>query len=218
MTEGNDPSIRQFLERIYIDNYREPLPEFGPFVPAGIPRRRAIRSSFVAREGSIRRPQGTLIAHLAEHSGPITSIAVSPDHVFFATGSEDGTVKVWDSIRLEKNVTSRARHTYQQGGRVTSVCILENTHCVASASDNGSLWVHRVDVSLGGTMPRYGKHRLIRQHELRDDYITCMLHFESGMCSLRVFWLVFYDGSLNDCCRCTIEAHLRNCLVEDSRF
>jgi phosphoinositide-3-kinase regulatory subunit 4 len=196
--DGNDPSIRQFLERIYIDNYREPLPEFGPFVPPGIPRRRAVRSSFAPNERSIRRPEGTLIAHLAEHTGPVTSIAVSPDHVFFVTGSEDGTVKVWDSVRLEKNVTSRARHTYQQGGRVTSVCMLENTHCVASASDNGTLWVHRVDVSLGGTMPRYGKHHLIRQHKLDKDHITCMLHFDSGTSSFPFLHLSLPGSFLGD--------------------
>jgi phosphoinositide-3-kinase regulatory subunit 4 len=109
-------------------------------------------------------------------------IQVSPDQLFFATGSEDGTVRIWDTIRLEKNVTSRSRQVFQQGGKITSVCIIENSHCVASASDNGTLLVHRVDVSLSGSMPRYGKVQLIRQQraEQKGDFITCLLSYNTG--------------------------------------
>lgn len=180
--EGNDPSIKQLLERTYLDSYREPLPELGPHVPAGIPRRKALRTSFPPRERTPSRPDGTLIARLVEHTGAITSIQVSPDHLFFVTGSEDGTVKVWDAMRLEKNVTSRSRQTLRQGGKVTAVCVLEHSHCVASASTNGSVWVHRVDVSLSGSMPRYSKPHLIRQYPLDEegDHATCLASFNTG--------------------------------------
>ncbi|GAA5884630.1 hypothetical protein JCM6882_005326 [Rhodosporidiobolus microsporus] len=179
--EGNDPSIKQLLERTYLDSYREPLPELGPHVPSGIPRRKALRTSFPPRERTPSRPEGTLIAHLTEHTGAITAIQVSPDQLFFATGSEDGTVKVWDTMRLEKNVTSRSRQTFQQGGRITAVCMLEHSHCVASASTNGSVWVHRVDVSLSGQMPRYSKAHLVRQYSVdeKDDYVSCLASFNT---------------------------------------
>ncbi|GJN87433.1 hypothetical protein Rhopal_000382-T1 [Rhodotorula paludigena] len=179
--EGNDPSIKQLLERTYLDNYREPLPELGPHVPNGIPRRKALRTSFPPRERTPSRPEGTLIAHLVEHRGAITSIQVSPDHLFFATGSEDGTVKIWDAMRLEKNVTSKSRQTFAQGGKVTSVCILEHSHCVASASTNGTVWIHRIDVSLSGHMPRYSRAQLIRQYSLDDegDFATCLAAFST---------------------------------------
>ncbi|BGP38644.1 Serine/threonine-protein kinase [Rhodotorula kratochvilovae] len=179
--EGNDPSIKQLLERTYLDSYREPLPELGPHVPAGIPRRKALRTSFPPRERTPSRPEGTLIAHLVEHTGAITAVQVSPDHLFFATGSEDGTVKVWDAMRLEKNVTSRSRQTFRQGGKVTAVCVLEHSHCVASASTNGTVWIHRVDVSLSGQMPRYSKPHLIRQYSLDDegDHATCLASFNT---------------------------------------
>ncbi|GAA6055457.1 hypothetical protein JCM3770_002836 [Rhodotorula araucariae] len=179
--EGNDPSIKQLLERTYLDSYREPLPELGPHVPAGIPRRRALRTSFPPRERTPNRPEGTLIAHLVEHTAAITAVQVSPDHLFFATGSEDGTVKIWDAMRLEKNVTSRSRQTFRQGGKVTAVCILEHSHCVASASTNGTVWIHRVDVSLSGQMPRYSKPHLIRQYSLDEDgdHATCLASFHT---------------------------------------
>ena len=127
------------------------------------------------------RPEGTLVAHLVEHTGAIINIQVAPDQLFFVTGSEDGTVKVWDTIRLEKNVTSKSRQTFQQGGKITSVCILEHSHCVASASDNGTLLVHRVDVNLSGSMPKYSKQHLIRQRTADEpgDFVTCMASFNT---------------------------------------
>ncbi|KAK4047771.1 Serine/threonine-protein kinase [Microbotryomycetes sp. JL221] len=173
--EGNDPNIKNLLERMYLDNFREPVPELGPFIANGIPKGRALRTSFPPRERTPARPEGTLIAHLIEHTAAITDIQVAPDHLFVASGSEDGTVKIWDSMRLEKNVTSRSRHTFDQGGKITSVCILENSHCVASASDNGTVWVHRVDVNLNASMP---KHR----NELDTRYIPGEHHSYRPLC------------------------------------
>lgn len=180
-TEGNDPSIKQLLERTYLDQYREPLPELGPHVPQGVPRRKALRTSFPPRERTPTRPEGTLIAHLVEHSAAVTSITVSPDQLFFVTASDDGTTKVWDAMRLEKNVTSKSRQTFQQGGRIVSTCMLEHSHCIASASTNGTIWIHRVDVSLSGQMPRYGKAQRVRQYALDDgDHATCLTSYNAA--------------------------------------
>ena len=67
-------------------------------------------------------PRGVLVAHLLEHRGTVTSIAVDKDEVFFATGSEDGSCKIWDSRRIEKDVSFQSRLTYaSQGGKITSV-------------------------------------------------------------------------------------------------
>lgn len=180
--DGHEPFLRNLLERMYLETRRDPLPEFGPRVPSGIPRRRG-HANFPPRERDPDRPEGVLIAHLAEHSGAINGFAVSPDHLFFASGSDDGTVRIWDTTRLEKNVTSRSRHTYKQGGKVTCVCMVESSHCLASASTTGTIWVHRVDVSLSGSsMPKYGKPNLIRQYSLegRGEYATCMRHYNTS--------------------------------------
>ncbi|EGG07444.1 uncharacterized protein MELLADRAFT_35562, partial [Melampsora larici-populina 98AG31] len=186
--EGHDANIRYLLERVFLDSYREPLTEFGPVVSEGIPRKKAFRSMFSIRNRASTSSNGTLVGHLVEHTARISSIAVSPDFVFFVTGSHDGTVKVWDSIRLEKNVTSKSRHTYTQGGKITCVCALEHSHCVASASTNGTLWVHRIDVAFDGPIPVYGKRQLIRQHQLENgSYITSMLHYNTPTSSTLVF-------------------------------
>ena len=175
---GNETGVRALIERTYLDTMCEPMAEFGPTVAPGVPRRRAVRPSYPLRERTTAHPDGTLVAHLSEHTGAITSIAVAPDHVFFATGSDDGTVKVWDSVRLDRNAASRSRHTYRHGSPVTALALLEHSHCVASASRDGTLMVHRVEVSLSDAMPRYAKSPLVRSYKLDrpDDYITCMTH------------------------------------------
>lgn len=186
--EGTDPYIRAHLEAVYLRQFRERIPELGPRISAGAPRRRGARSTLSSRDrvgtsGSNRRPDGKLIAYFTEHSGPITSIAVSPDHAFFVSGSEDGTVKVWDTARLEKNVTSRSRATYSaQKGAITAVLILESSHCVASAATDGSLHIWRVDLSHGSSMPRYGKLKLVSNFQLSTpgEYATSLLQSTTG--------------------------------------
>ena len=69
------------------------------------------------------KPHGLLIAHLHEHRGAVNRVRVSADQSYFATCSNDGTVKLWDSARLEgKSITNRARYTYnKQGGQIKTV-------------------------------------------------------------------------------------------------
>lgn len=180
--EGNDLIIKQLIERVYLETYREPLPELGPHIPNGVPRRKALRANLTPRDRHPSRPEGILIAHLIEHTAVITSIAVSPDQLFFVTGSHDGTIKVWDTIRLEKNVTSRSRQTIHQGGKITSVVKVENSHCMVSASDNGTVWVFRIDVGLSGAMPKYStKPVIVRQHQMEGEgeFVSCMISFNT---------------------------------------
>lgn len=57
-------------------------------------------------------------------------------------GSDDGTVKVWDCLRLEKNVSNRSRLTYNQAaGKILALTFLQNTYAFASATDNGSVHI-----------------------------------------------------------------------------
>lgn len=62
------------------------------------------------------RPEGSLVAHLTEHQGAVNQMSLSPDHHFFATASDDGSVLLWDTQRLEKNVTNRSRLKITQQG------------------------------------------------------------------------------------------------------
>lgn len=172
------------LENLYLDNDRELQNDFGPKVHEGpVRRRNAVRQSFGSRDGSAKRTEATLVAHLTSHSDSITGISVAPDHMFFVTASDDNTVKVWDTARLERNVTSKPRHTYgQHHARVKCVCVLEGVHCFASAADDGSLHVVRVHITQSGALPKYNRLQVIREHQVSHvgEYITCMAHFNTG--------------------------------------
>ena len=182
--EGKDPYIQAHLEAVYLKHFRD-RPEFGPKVNSGPLRRRGTKPTMPTAprsgaSGSNRRPEGNLIAYFVEHSGAVSALAVSPDHQFFVTGSEDGTIKVWDTARLEKNVTSRSRATYTaQKGGITAMIALEQSHCIASAARDGSLHVWRVDVSQGTSIrpPRYAKPKLISNFQLSSpgEYATCLI-------------------------------------------
>lgn len=58
------------------------------------------------------QPRGILVAHLAEHKRAINRIAVAQGAAFFVTASDDETCKIWDSRRLEKDISFRSKLTY----------------------------------------------------------------------------------------------------------
>ena len=92
-------------------------------------------------------PRGVLVAHLREHRRPCRALAASADGLFFVSGGDDGECKLWDCTRLERDVSFRARLTYaSQGGKVTALLAgAGHAHAVASASDDGSVHVWRVE-------------------------------------------------------------------------
>ena len=183
-TDSQEVGINNLVENLYWDNNRELQHDFGPRVHEGpIRRRNAARQSFIARDNSSRRIEATLVAHLHSHTDYITGLAVAPDHSFFVSASDDGSVKIWDTARLERSVTSKPRHTYtQHHARVKSLCIIEGVHCFASAAEDGSVHVVRVHVNQSGSLPKYGKLSAVREHRVESpgEYVTCMSHFNTG--------------------------------------
>ncbi|TFK53148.1 ARM repeat-containing protein [Heliocybe sulcata] len=200
--DGQEPSINNLLEHLYLDNNRDLQSDFGPHVHVGPLRRRNLaRQSYASRDNSARRFEATLIHHFTSHSDCITGIAVSPDHIFFVSSSDDKTVRVWDTARLERNVTSKARHTYSQHhSRVKCVCTLDGFHCFASAAEDGSLHVVRVHLSQSGSLPKYGKLQVIREHHVDHpgEYITCMNHFETDASSNLIYATTYSLARLID--------------------
>lgn len=153
--EGQDPSVREFLDQVDLETYREPLLDFGPKVIPGA-RRRGSRSKSNTQGGV------TMIAHLAHHTAAITSIVTAPDHLFFATASEDGTVLIWDSVRLERSVSAKPRMRHLMNAPITAMCRIEGTHCLAVAAEDGQLHVLRVHTTSSGGSTKYGRLECIR--------------------------------------------------------
>lgn len=153
------------------------------------------------------QPKGILVAHLHEHKNQVNEVVVSPDHLFFASASglfffnffffliynfknkDDGTVKIWDSLRLEKHVTNRSRLTYTQGGKIKALTVCENSHSIASGSDNGTIHVFRVEFT--AKKDNMNKFTSVTNMKVLDQIeegpIVGLDHFNSDVQSLLVF-------------------------------
>jgi phosphoinositide-3-kinase regulatory subunit 4 len=180
---GNDPTVLRLLDAMYLEKYPVDLIEFGPLVSRR--QNKPIKRISGQAMNQPWRPEGNLVAMLSEHTGGVNRIVVAPDHTFFITGSDDGTVKIWDTQRLERNVTNRARQTHKQGDgvKVTSLTFIEDTHCFVSTGSDGSMHIVRVDYQIKeddkqGVTARFGRLHVVREHYLVEgEYVTWCEHF-----------------------------------------
>ncbi|KAG0258767.1 Serine/threonine-protein kinase [Actinomortierella ambigua] len=174
--DGGQRNLAELFLHQALLAFQPPMSEFGPPINPLSRLRRLQRSNAQVMRNQWR-PEGTLVAHLAEHKAAINQILVSPDHNFFVSCSDDGSLKIWDTARLEKNVTNRARMSYNLlGGKVTCMAFIENTHSVAAGSDNGNIHVFRVNVIEAG---KYGKCETVRRIALEDEYPVIMEHYNA---------------------------------------
>ncbi|KAL9103135.1 MAG: hypothetical protein Q9163_001779 [Psora crenata] len=164
---GKDPSVMRLLDSLASESYPRDIVDFGPLITPVNRRHSAIKADSRNNEKPWT-PHGTLIGTFGEHTAPITRVVPSPDHAFFITGSDDGTVKIWDTLRLERNLAHRSRQTFihAEGAKVKALCFVENTHTFVSAANDGSIKVVKVDYSIIGDSPKYGRLRVVREYQL----------------------------------------------------
>ena len=166
--DGTDPNVMRLLDNLASENYPVDELDFGPFVTP-ISRRSPKRSE-LGELDSPWRPHGVHVATFGEHTAAINRILPSPDHIFFITASDDGTVKVWDTLRLERNLIHRSRqtHSHSDGAKVTCVAFVENTHTFISCASDGTIDVVKVDCAYVGDTTKYGKLRVKRSYQLSE--------------------------------------------------
>ncbi|KAL4907158.1 hypothetical protein BDW74DRAFT_148682 [Aspergillus multicolor] len=164
---GNDPMILNLLDNVFAENYPTDFFDLGPYVKE-VDTRRPITKANGGDANKIWKPTGTLVALFGEHTGPVNRVVVAPDHSFFVTGSDDGTVKVWDTTRLEKNLTPRSRQTYRHStdAKVKALTFVENTHTFVSAATDGSIHAVKVGHHYSNGAVRYGKLQFVREYQL----------------------------------------------------
>ncbi|KAM9089365.1 phosphoinositide 3-kinase regulatory subunit 4 isoform 3-T5 [Megaptera novaeangliae] len=142
------------------------------------------------------RPKGLLVAHLHEHKSAVNRIRVSDEHSLFATCSNDGTVKIWNSQKMEgKTTTTRSILTYSRiGGRVKTLTFCQGSHYLAIASDNGAVQLLGIEASKLPKSPKIHplQSRVLDQKE--DGCVVDMHHFNSGAQSVLAYATV--NGAL----------------------
>ncbi|OXV11271.1 hypothetical protein Egran_00967 [Elaphomyces granulatus] len=183
---GNDPMILRLLDSVFAENYPTDLFDLGPFVKEVDPRKLNKTEGGQAADQPWR-PEGILVAMFGEHSGPINRVAIAPDHAFFATASDDGTVKVWDTSRLERNLTPRSRQTHRHasGSKVKCLTFVENTYTFVSGATDGSIHAVKIDYHTVHETVRYGRPHIVRQYQFPPcedgsvEYALWMEHFRS---------------------------------------
>jgi phosphoinositide-3-kinase regulatory subunit 4 len=191
---GDDPVVLRLLDNVFAENYPTDLFDLGPYVKE-LDSRQPIPKSNSQNVNKLWKPEGNLVATFGEHSGPVNRIAVPPDHSFFVTASDDSTVKIWDTIRLERNLTPRSRQTHRHspGARVKALTFVENTYTFVSGATDGSIHAVRIDYQKVNEIARYGKLQLVREYQLPvaenglQEYAVWMEHFrDEGQSTLLI--------------------------------
>ncbi|OAL54246.1 ARM repeat-containing protein, partial [Pyrenochaeta sp. DS3sAY3a] len=167
---GNDPAVLKLLDSMLLERFSSGEIEFGPRIPPVIrPNPIKHKETQHLPTGIAWRPEGTLVASFSEHTAAVRRILVSPDQSFFISASDDGSVKVWDTSRLERNITRRSRQTYRLGEdiKVTSIAFVEHTYSFIATGSDGSVHVVRVDYYQGQDgSAKFGRPRLLREYQL----------------------------------------------------
>ena len=185
---GNDENVLRLLDAHFAENYTTDKYEFGQVAPidANVPIRSSVEPANPANGVSTVapssahpepwQPSGNLLTVFAEHTAAVNRVVTACDHAFFVTASDDGTCKVWDTTRLEKNVTPRSRvtHRHPAGSKVTALCMLENTHTFVSASDDGTVNAVKLDIKSidGGESTKYGKPQVVRYYNIPEQHVS----------------------------------------------
>ncbi|KAM7259635.1 hypothetical protein ACFE04_015376 [Oxalis oulophora] len=133
------------------------------------------------------RPRGVLIAHLQEHRSSVNQIAISNDHSFFVSASDDSTVKVWDSRKLEKDISFRSRLTYHlEGSRALCTTMLRNSAQVVVGSCDGILHTFSVDYiskGQGNVVEKYSGIADVKKKDCKEGAILTLLNYAPDNCA-----------------------------------
>lgn len=121
-----------------------------------------------------------LVAHLQEHRSAVNDIAISADHSFFVSASDDSTVKIWDSRKLEKDISFRSKLTYHmEGSRVLCATMLPGSAQVIIGASDGFIHMFSVDHisrGLGNVVEKYSGIADITKKDIKEGAILNLLN------------------------------------------
>lgn len=128
------------------------------------------------------KPTGTLVAISNEHTKQINRIVVNHTQQVFATGSDDGSVKIWESDKLEKNVIFKSCLTVDLKAKVKALVFVSASILVAATDDT-----RLVFIKLVFDKERCRRYEIMHTHRIPEGYCTWLeLHRQTlVMCTTR---------------------------------
>ncbi|KAF5181573.1 Serine/threonine-protein kinase VPS15 [Thalictrum thalictroides] len=146
---------------------------------AGMPS--FVRPSSVTDTGW--RPRGVLVGHLQEHQSAVNDITISNDHCFFVSASNDSTVKIWDTRKLEKDISFRSRLTYPlHGSQALCTAMLRGSAQIVVGASDGAIHTFSVDYisrGLGNVVEKYSGVADIKKREIGEGSILNLLNYST---------------------------------------
>ena len=182
-TYDSDPYISKMVKAAYVNlPTTEPVDFGSQIVPVNFAEH--LHNPTSSSRKSNWKPTGVLASQFTEHKDAVNKIAISPDHNFFLTCSDDGYIKLWDCPRLEKNVINKSAQTFHCGDtKAKFICFIENTYTFACSCTDGSIKIIRVDVTLdANNIPsKYKKMHVVRNYQLPEGtYAVWMEHVKTS--------------------------------------
>ncbi|XP_034577641.1 serine/threonine-protein kinase VPS15 isoform X2 [Setaria viridis] len=143
------------------------------------------------------KPRGILVAHLQEHRLSVNDIAVSNDNTFFVTASDDSSIKIWDTRKLEKDIAFRSRLTYSMGtSRALCTTMVRGTSQVAVGASDGTLHLFSVDCArgVGSVVERYSGIVDVKRNDIKEGAILSAVNCSSDSFSPTVLFSTEHCG------------------------
>lgn len=176
---GHNPFILNFLKSPTIQPTLSDFEEFGKLIIHKNQSSSAQQSQQNAA-GSVFVPKNVMVTSFKYSDktnciDDISTLVVCPTSEFFVTGSSNGSLKVWDSLKMEKIVTVKnANLSIELESSVCSITFLPNRFIIVVTTNDGIIRLFRIDVIRNNKtkkITRYSRLQLIRQFQ-NDSVIT----------------------------------------------
>lgn len=164
---GKNPFILKFLKSLSFEPDIQDYEEFGHVILDSSKNEASIE--LMKQTGS------TLVAKLMEHKAPIVNIVVSPDNQYFISVDSQGILKIWETQRLEIDVSGESSLSVNLGSPIKSICMMKDRHVFAISKSDSSVDIFRVDFvsAMGNTDIKRCQQTsitLLRHHKIKPEY------------------------------------------------
>lgn len=167
---GSNPYILKFLQNFDFEPTLDDFPEFGPVIKSG-------RES-MPQNNKEMEIEGHLVAQInanqeASTIEAFTKVVVCPTSEFIVTGTEYGTLKVWDTAKLDKTTTGKsASASVNLNLAITDIVFMPHRFVFAVLTMDGHLRIFRVHVTRGKNkkITKYSKVAMIRSAKVEDGF------------------------------------------------